>query len=323
MSRKLQQVIAAVLFVPAGLVMIASTGMLVGDYFVARHRAPADKQRIAGLETAAKSDPLQAPALVAELDRQTKHSLQRDKMQKAATAVLIVASLLFLCGAKWFVSLRGRRMPALSTIEEMRSNKGSGFPPSLRYGVASRVQGSVGSPTPCSARDGAPDLETTGSPPSLDLSFVDAVVAREGRGAEAAIPILQAIQLHYGYLPDEALKRVCELTEIRPAQIAGVSTFYAQFRRTPAGKHIVKVCHGTACHVSGARQITEELRRHLAIDAGSDTDPQRLFTIDKVACLGCCSLAPVMMIDDQTVGRLTPTEACDAVEAFREQEPQA
>jgi NADH:ubiquinone oxidoreductase subunit E len=79
---------------------------------------------------------------------------------------------------------------------------------------------------------------------------------------------LQAIQQHYRYLPDEALRRLCEITEITPAQVAGTSSFYRQFWRSPVGKHIVKVCHGTACHVAG-RQVTDELR-HLAIPDGSD-----------------------------------------------------
>ena len=125
-----------------------------------------------------------------------------------------------------------------------------------------------------------------------------------------------------GYrLPDEALQRVCELTEITPAQIAGTSSFYAQFRRSPVGKHVVRVCHGTACHVSGARQITDELRRHLQIPDGEDTDRDRMFTIDEVACFGCCSLAPVMMVDEHTAGNLTPTTACDALDVVEEKEP--
>ena len=146
---------------------------------------------------------------------------------------------------------------------------------------------------------------------------MERIVQQQGRSKEAAIPILQAIQSHYRYLPDEALQRVCELTEITPAQIAGTSSFYAQFRRSPVGKHVVRVCHGTACHVSGARQITEELRRRLEIPDGADTDPQRMFTVDEVACLGCCSLAPVIMVDGQTVGKLTPATACEALDGIR------
>ena len=94
-----------------------------------------------------------------------------------------------------------------------------------------------------------------------------------------------------------------------PAQIAGTSSFYSQFRRSPVGRRVVRVCHGTACHVAGADQITEELRRHLDIPPNEDTDSQRLFTLDKVACVGCCSLAPVMMIEEDTAGRLTPATA--------------
>jgi NADH:ubiquinone oxidoreductase subunit E len=157
--------------------------------------------------------------------------------------------------------------------------------------------------------------------PQVDLSFVDDLVAAEGRSKEAAIPILQAIQSHYRYLPDEALRRVCELTEVTPAQIAGTSSFYARFRRSPVGDHIVRVCHGTACHVAGARQITEELRRQLHIPEGADTDPSRRFTIDEVACLGCCSLAPVLMVDEQTAGRLTPMAAVAALDRVRDKEP--
>ena len=110
------------------------------------------------------------------------------------------------------------------------------------------------------------------------------------------------------------------MTEITPAQIEGTSSFYSQFRRSPVGRHVVKVCHGTACHVAGADQITNELRRHLEIKDDEDTDAQRLFTIDAVACVGCCSLAPVMMIEDDTAGRLTPASARRALEAL---EPEA
>lgn len=157
--------------------------------------------------------------------------------------------------------------------------------------------------------------------PEIDLSFVDQIVGREGRGRDAAIPILRAIQTHYGYLPDEALRKVCEQTEITPAQIAGSSTFYSQFRLSPPGRHTVKLCHGTACHVSGITQITEELQRRLSIPSGADTDPARQFTLEKVACLGCCSLAPVMMIDEETVGRLTPASACEFLHKRDSREP--
>jgi len=160
---------------------------------------------------------------------------------------------------------------------------------------------------------GPPRRAPAATPPELDLSFVEPMVSKIGRGKEAAIPLLQAIQTHYRYLPDNALHRICELTDITPAEIAGTSSFYGQFRRSPVGEHIVRVCHGTACHVSGARQITEELRRYLAIPDGEDTDAARRFTLDEVACLGCCSLAPVLMVDGHTAGKLTPASACEAL----------
>ncbi len=139
----------------------------------------------------------------------------------------------------------------------------------------------------------------------LDLTFVDQVVEKVGTGKEKVLEILQALQGHYGYLPNEALQRVCALTEITPASIAGVSTFYDQFRHRPAGRHIIHVCVGTACHVKGSELVLEEFRRHLQIPEGEDTDAQRLFTVEKIACLGCCTLAPAVQIDEITYGHLT------------------
>jgi NADH:ubiquinone oxidoreductase subunit E len=144
----------------------------------------------------------------------------------------------------------------------------------------------------------------------IDLSIVDRIVDAEGRAPHAVIPILQSIQREFRYLPREALERVAELTEITPAQIESVSTFYAQFRLTPVGRHLVRVCHGTACHVAGAPRITETIRLHRGIPDEADTDPARIFTVEKVPCLGCCSLAPCMTVDDVTYGRLTPQSAC-------------
>ena len=139
----------------------------------------------------------------------------------------------------------------------------------------------------------------------LDLTFVEETVQRVGAGKERVLELLQAIQGHYGYLPEEALRRVCELTEITPASIAGVSTFYDQFRHRPAGKHIIHVCIGTACHVKGAESVYDAFRTHLAIPEGEDTDAQKLFTVERIACLGCCTLAPAVQIDGVTYGHLT------------------
>jgi NADH:ubiquinone oxidoreductase subunit F (NADH-binding)/NADH:ubiquinone oxidoreductase subunit E/Pyruvate/2-oxoacid:ferredoxin oxidoreductase delta subunit len=111
---------------------------------------------------------------------------------------------------------------------------------------------------------------------------------------------------------------VCALTEITPAQIEGVASFYTQFRHRPVGEHLIRVCHGTACHVKGAEQVTEAIRRHLQIGPDEDTDADGRFTIEPVSCLGCCTLAPVMQIDGVTYGHLTRDSAAAAIDDFLE-----
>ncbi len=121
------------------------------------------------------------------------------------------------------------------------------------------------------------------------------------------IPILQETQKAYGYLPREAMSLIAEETNTDLSRVYGVATFYSQFRLKPVGKHIIRVCHGTACHVGGAERITEVCEEELGVGDGETTEDKE-FTLESVACLGCCSLAPVMMIDDTTYGRLTDRE---------------
>jgi len=160
------------------------------------------------------------------------------------------------------------------------------------------------------------DLPPPAEPTADDI---DALVSRAGRGPEKVMEILQNIQSRWGWLPQYALERVVERTDITPRQIAGVSSFFSQFRLRPVGRHVVRVCHGTACYVLGADRITDSLRRFLELEGEEDTDAQRVFTVEKVACLGCCSLAPCMMVDQVTYGHLTPRSAPEALEAFLEE----
>jgi NADH-quinone oxidoreductase subunit F len=153
-----------------------------------------------------------------------------------------------------------------------------------------------------------------------DLTIADRIIERAGSKPEAVIPILQAIQAHYGYLPDEILEHVCRTTEITPAAISGVSSFYDMFRDKPVGKFIVRVCRGTACHVTGAERVEDALRRQLRIPAGDDTDPDRQFTIEPVACLGCCTLAPVVRVDKSTFGHISPEKVSTFIRDFLDQE---
>ncbi len=136
------------------------------------------------------------------------------------------------------------------------------------------------------------------------------------------IAILRAIQTKYNYLPQSALRRIAEKTEISPASVAGVSSFYSQFRDKPAGRHFVRVCIGTACHVKGAEDIYDALRAHLEIEEGDDTDADKLFTLEKVACLGCCMLAPAVQIDDITYGFIEPGKVHNMLADFLEAQKQ-
>ncbi|MEN6641160.1 MAG: NAD(P)H-dependent oxidoreductase subunit E [Armatimonadia bacterium] len=163
---------------------------------------------------------------------------------------------------------------------------------------------------PCPCREAAP----------VDLAAVDEIIREHGTAPQAVVPILQALQKHYNYLPQEALQRVCELTEITPAQIMGVSTFYPRFRHQPAGKHVISVCHGTACHVKGAERVSEALLRHLKLPEGGDTTEDGVFTLQRVDCLGCCTLAPVVQIDGVTYGHIAPDGVPQMLQDFLELE---
>ncbi len=135
------------------------------------------------------------------------------------------------------------------------------------------------------------------------------ILLETGTEREAVIPILQAIQKKYNYLPEEALREVCKKTTITPEQIMGVASFYSQFRLKPVGKHMIRVCVGTACHVKGASLIFDALHRELKLTGDEETDASGLFTLEKVSCLGCCTLAPVVQIDGVTYGHVAPDKA--------------
>ncbi|MDA3812947.1 MAG: NADH-quinone oxidoreductase subunit NuoE [Candidatus Cloacimonetes bacterium] len=120
------------------------------------------------------------------------------------------------------------------------------------------------------------------------------------------IPLLQNAQDIEGYLSKDLMSYVSEKTGIKLAHIYGVATFYTMFRLKPQGKHIIRVCKGTACHVSDANSIMKEVNKQLDLTNEEDTTKDGKFTVMSVACLGCCSLAPVIMVGDNTHGRLTP-----------------
>jgi len=146
-------------------------------------------------------------------------------------------------------------------------------------------------------------------------------VMKNYTGAESQlIPLLQKLQEVYGYLPQDVIQRLSEKTGIFVSQIMGVVTFYSQFRLKPVGKNIVRVCFGTACHVNGAENIADAICRELNVELGGTTE-DKMFTVESVACLGCCSLAPVIMINDETHGRLSPDTARNVIRQAKEKNP--
>jgi len=131
----------------------------------------------------------------------------------------------------------------------------------------------------------------------------------------ALIPLLQGTQAAYGYVPRDAMVGIAKALGEPLSQVYGVATFYAQFRLVPRARNVVRVCHGTACHVSGAPLVSQEIERKLGIVDGENTEDM-MFTIENVACLGACGMAPVMMINDRTYGKLTADKAVKAVSDF-------
>ena len=146
---------------------------------------------------------------------------------------------------------------------------------------------------------------------------VESIFEKHSSEPSSLIPILQEAQKKFGYLPRDVIEKIAEYLELPVSKIYGVATFYAQFRFEPLGDHMIRVCHGTACHVKGADKIGEAVENKLGIETGETTEDGQ-FTLERVACLGCCSLAPVMMIDDTAHGDLSREKAKDIIEKYKE-----
>lgn len=142
----------------------------------------------------------------------------------------------------------------------------------------------------------------------VDISLMDGVINKFNLENGNLISVLQDAQEAYGYLPLDVLKMIADRTGSKRAKVYGIATFYSQFRMKPTGKYIVLICQGTACHVNGSEAIGEALCEELGISSG-ETSSDKMFTLEDVACLGCCSLAPVIMINGEAHGNLTPDSA--------------
>jgi len=139
----------------------------------------------------------------------------------------------------------------------------------------------------------------------LSFAVIDAIAHKHNVQPGAVIPALQEIQDAYGYIPPAAIERIAENIGVPSSEIYGIVTFYSQFRLEPVGENLIKVCHGTACHLSGAERIAQAIAQATGAEEG-ETSRDGKFTVERVACLGCCSLAPCTMINNEVHGRLTP-----------------
>lgn len=153
----------------------------------------------------------------------------------------------------------------------------------------------------------------------VDLSLMEPLISKYKGKKGNLIPLLQGTQGLYGYIPMEAFRKLADETGLKVNEMYGVATFYAQFRLAPVGKNIIRMCHGTACHVQNVTRVTEDLIDELKIKDGETTE-DGLFTLETVACLGCCSLAPVMMIGEDTYGKLDGKKAVKIIKDMRRKE---
>lgn len=151
---------------------------------------------------------------------------------------------------------------------------------------------------------------------NCDLTLIEPVLEKYAGQKENLITILQKTQEIYGYLPKTALYRIAEATGRSPAQVMGVATFYAQFTLNPVGKYLIMLCRGTACHVNSSEAIARAITEKFGIEDG-ETTQDGLFTLKHVACLGCCSLSPVMTVNGEVYGSLTPQSAVKILEDIK------
>jgi NADH:ubiquinone oxidoreductase subunit F (NADH-binding)/NADH:ubiquinone oxidoreductase subunit E len=154
---------------------------------------------------------------------------------------------------------------------------------------------------------------------AVEVQHIDDIIRSAGSSKDAVIPILQAVQRKYNYLPQEALEHICRSTEITPGLVMGVASFYTQFKLQPAGDHVIKVCTGTACHVKGSDRVYDAFGRLLKLGAGEHTDSEGRYSLEKVNCLGCCTLAPVVQIDQTTFGHIEVDDAGRVLRQFEQE----
>jgi len=156
-------------------------------------------------------------------------------------------------------------------------------------------------------------------PKEIDWGKLLSIIEKHKTEQWALIPMLQDIQETFGFIPPESIETIAEALTLSPAQVQGVITFYAGFTLKPKGKYVVRVCRGTACHVKGGRSILRLMKKELGLEE-DETSPDYQFTLETVACLGACFLAPTMMVNRTYYGKLAPTKVSSVLAQFKKQE---
>jgi len=153
----------------------------------------------------------------------------------------------------------------------------------------------------------------------IDTNELISIIDRHKDRMWGLIPLLQEIQERFGYIPPESLEKVARALKLFPSQVQGVATFYAGFALQPKGKYVLRVCRGTACHVKGSRGILRMMKRELGLEEG-ETSPDYQFTLETVACLGACFLAPTMMVNKTYFGKLAPPKVTSILAQYQKDE---
>ena len=169
--------------------------------------------------------------------------------------------------------------------------------------------------TACPVRNRIHIPESIEQEETEETRVTDQIVDKYGHKKQALIMILQDVQSHFHYLPEAALRRIGTRLELSFAEIYGTASFYKAFSLEPRGQHIIQVCMGTACHVRGAQRILEEFERLLSIEAGQTTE-NRLFTLETVNCLGACALGPIVTVDQEYHGNMTPGGVAKLIDSY-------
>ncbi len=153
-----------------------------------------------------------------------------------------------------------------------------------------------------------------------DFGTINAIIGRHGRERHELVPILQEVQARYRYLPEGILSHISTAMGISPATVFGVATFYAQFSLEPKGKYVLRVCDGTACHVRHSMPIYNAIKKKMGLKGKSMTSPDGLFTVETVACVGACGLAPVITINGEVHAQMTPQAVEIIIDTLRNRE---